>query len=103
MRISDTSVFRSPSTRFFSEIAAKRGKTAPETKPVQTPVATKPVATPVAWDPYPVSLRIRNWLEAFTLFQPALGQDAEFAEALCESLYAQARFLAHKINPLELG
>ena len=59
-----------------------------------------PCGTRLAWDPYPLSLRVCNWIRAYTLFQPALGEDPEFSRALRRSLYQQTRFLA---NDLEYG
>ena len=57
-----------------------------------------PIAAPLAWDPYPISLRLRNWIAAYTLFTPALEQDPKFALKLCHSLYSQALFLEDNLE-----
>ena len=62
-----------------------------------------PVATPVAWDSYPVSLRITNWIKAFTVFESAIRADEIFAEELLGSLYAQASFLEDNLEYHLLG
>jgi len=66
-------------------------------------IAACPVATPLAWDPYPTSLRLANWLKAYTLFGPALDKDPDFAQALRRSLYTQARFLEDNLEYHLLG
>jgi uncharacterized heparinase superfamily protein len=54
---------------------------------------TQPIGATPAWDPYPTSLRIRNWLRAQALFEEALRDDLFFARAWLESLYSQAIYL----------
>lgn len=56
-------------------------------------IAACPVATPTAWDAYPTSLRIVNWIRAYTLFSPCLEDDAQFSAELRRSIFIQARFL----------
>jgi hypothetical protein len=62
-----------------------------------------PVATPIAWDSYPISLRVSNWLKAYTLFEPALKTDITFAAELRRSLYLQAHFLENHLEYHLLG
>jgi len=52
-----------------------------------------PVATAVAWDAYPVSLRLNNWLRAYTVFEANLNEDKDFAARLRASIYNQALYL----------
>ncbi len=52
-----------------------------------------PVAMPVAWDAYPISLRINNWLRAYSVFANFLSEDKTFASQLRASLYNQALYL----------
>lgn len=70
---------------------------------VEAWIAACPVAVPLAWDPYPTSLRLTNWLKAYTLFAPALEKDPDFAAALRRSLYTQARFLEDNLEYHLLG
>lgn len=65
---------------------------------VQEWMAGCPVATPVAWDAYPTSLRMTNWIKAYTLFAPLLRKDDAFAAQLRQSLFVQASFLEHHIE-----
>ncbi|RIK42585.1 MAG: heparinase [Chloroflexi bacterium] len=62
-----------------------------------------PLATPLAWDPYPTSLRISNWIKAYTWFAPALCEDKQFATELRQSLFVQARFLEDNLEYHLLG
>lgn len=62
-----------------------------------------PIAVGPAWDPYPVSLRIRNWLRAHALFEPALHHDTVFSRQLLDSLYTQARYLEQFVEHHLLG
>jgi hypothetical protein len=66
-------------------------------------IAACPVAASLAWDPYPTSLRLTNWLKAYTLFGPALEKDPDFATVLRRSLYTQARFLEDNLEHHLLG
>ena len=52
-----------------------------------------PVATTAAWNPYPIALRVNNWLRAYTVFRPALELDTKFAADLRRSMYIQGVFL----------
>lgn len=65
---------------------------------VQEWIPACPVATPIAWDAYPTSLRITNWIKAYTLFEPLLHQDEAFAAQLRRSLFVQASFLANHVE-----
>jgi uncharacterized heparinase superfamily protein len=65
---------------------------------VEAWIAACPVAIPLAWDPYPTSLRLTNWLKAYTLFGPVLEKDPDFATVLRRSLYTQARFLEDNLE-----
>lgn len=62
-----------------------------------------PPATPVAWDPYPISLRVSNWLKAYSAMEGALQNDAEFAATLRSSIYNQMLFLEQNIEYHLLG
>jgi uncharacterized heparinase superfamily protein len=65
---------------------------------VQEWIESCPVATPIAWDAYPTSLRITNWIKAYTLFGPLLRTDEPFAAQLRRSLFVQASFLESHIE-----
>ncbi len=56
-------------------------------------IAGCPVATPTAWDAYPTSLRLANWLRAYSLFASRLEEDDVFATELRRSLFVQTSFL----------
>ena len=56
------------------------------------------LGTPVVWDPYPISLRLRNWFEAYNAFAAPLAQDAAFARELRQSLYQHAHFLEDNVE-----
>ncbi|MDH3254873.1 MAG: heparinase II/III family protein [Acidobacteriota bacterium] len=62
-----------------------------------------PIASAPAWDPYPTSLRIRNWLRAHALFAPALLGDTDFSRRFLDSIYSQARYLEHFVERHLLG
>ena len=62
-----------------------------------------PVATPLAWDPYPISLRITNWIKAYAWFAPALAEEEPFAVRLRQSIWSQARFLEDNLEYHLLG
>lgn len=62
-----------------------------------------PVGAEPAWDPYPTSLRIRNWLQAYSLFDSAIQQDSAFAQRFLEGLYSQARYLERFVEYHLLG
>ena len=62
-----------------------------------------PVAAPVAWDPYPISLRLSNWIKAYTLFEAELRHDPSFTQDLLGSLYVQAKFLEKNLEHHLLG
>jgi hypothetical protein len=66
-------------------------------------ISNCPIATPLAWDPYPLSLRIKNWIKAYTFFEPVLIEDVSFATELRRSLYAQASFLEDNLEFHLLG
>lgn len=57
----------------------------------------------VAWDPYPTSLRVSNWIKAYTYFGSKLNDDEQFAERLRSSLYAQLKFLADHLEYHVMG
>jgi len=57
----------------------------------------------IAWDPYPISLRVSNWIKAYTHFGLALEQDPEFAARLRNSLYAQTKFLSEHLEYHVMG
>ena len=44
-------------------------------------IAACPPVTPVAWHAYPMSLRIVNWIKAYSQMASAIEQDAEFCAA----------------------
>lgn len=52
-----------------------------------------PIPKGDAWHPYPVSLRIVNWLFALQLFADRLDQDATFATQIRVSLTEQVNYL----------
>lgn len=62
-----------------------------------------PIATPVAWDPYPISLRISNWMKAYTWFAAALQNDPEFAKGLQKTIYIQTLHLENNLEYHLLG
>lgn len=58
----------------------------------------------VVWEPYPVSLRLINWLQIFfAKYFRQLQADAEFREEIEESLGAQARWLNRRLEFRLLG
>ena len=61
-------------------------------------LAHNSAGAPDAWHPYPLSLRLVNWLHAAQLFAPALQADPAFATRLARSLGAQARFLCRNLE-----
>jgi uncharacterized heparinase superfamily protein len=62
-----------------------------------------PPGTPVAWDPYPTSLRVINWIKAYSWFSSELRNDCEFAEALRRSLWIQTHALEGQLEYHLLG
>jgi uncharacterized heparinase superfamily protein len=50
------------------------------------------------WHPYTVSLRVANWCQSFFVFENELGKEADFADLLRRSTYAQARFLSRNLE-----
>ncbi len=63
-----------------------------------------PTVRTVGWEPYPVSLRLINWLRTFLgKYYSRLQADAEFREELEESLGAQARWLNRRLEFRLLG
>jgi uncharacterized heparinase superfamily protein len=62
-----------------------------------------PVAKPVAWDSYPVSLRLSNWIKAYSLFEPAISKDIEFLKEFLQNLYVHASYLEKNIEYHLLG
>ncbi len=56
-------------------------------------IASCPVAAPRAWDSYPISLRLSNWLRAYTAFFNELESDRHFSRKLRKSMYTQTIFL----------
>lgn len=62
-----------------------------------------PVADGVAWDSYPVSLRISNWIKAYSLFEPEISNDRNFLEDFLKSLRVQASFLEDNLEYHLLG
>ena len=61
-------------------------------------IAACPPASPVAWHSYPASLRIVNWIKAYSLLTPTIEEDAEFARRMRRSLYAQVCFLTNHLE-----
>jgi len=59
-------------------------------------IAKNPPSTPLSWDPYPTSMRVRNWVRAYFLFEGAPG--STFWDSFLSSLYSQVRFLAHNLE-----
>lgn len=58
----------------------------------------------VAWEPYPVSLRLINWLRIFfAKYFRQLQVDAEFREEIEETIGAQARWLNRRLEFRLLG
>jgi uncharacterized heparinase superfamily protein len=70
---------------------------------VQEWMQSCPVAEPVAWDSYPVSLRISNWIKAYSLFEPEISQDSEFLADFYQSLYVHASYLEKNLEYHLLG
>lgn len=62
-----------------------------------------PPTTPIAWDPYPISLRVSNWIKAYAAFAPDLAGDEAFAVRLRNSIYNQVAFLEHNLEYHLLG
>ncbi|MGR3318021.1 MAG: heparinase II/III domain-containing protein, partial [Candidatus Anammoxibacter sp.] len=50
------------------------------------------------WEPYPVSLRIVNWIYAYNLFVDEMGKDAEFNIMFLKSIAIQTEFLSNNIE-----
>lgn len=65
-------------------------------------IAANPMPCGVAWDPYPVSLRIVNWLFALQFFADRLDQVPDFAEAVRVSLVEQVDYVMSNLE-LDLG
>ena len=55
------------------------------------------------WHPYTVSLRLVNWIYAFSLFDQLIEEDADFRVLLLTSVYTQARYLASNLEYHVLG
>ncbi len=62
-----------------------------------------PVAKPVAWDSYPVSLRLSNWIKAYSLFEPEISKDKDFLKEYLVSLYIHAAYLEKNLEYQLLG
>jgi uncharacterized heparinase superfamily protein len=62
-----------------------------------------PVAKPVAWDSYPLSLRLSNWIKAYSLFEPEISKDIEFLNEFLRSLYTHASYLEKNLEYHLLG
>ncbi len=56
-------------------------------------IASCPVAMPFAWDAYPISLRLNNWLRAYSVFNNELKNDEAFSQKLRQSMYIQTVYL----------
>ncbi len=50
------------------------------------------------WEPYPVSLRIVNWIYAYSFFKDNIRKDEDFEEKFKDSLAAQCEFLSKNIE-----
>ena len=61
-------------------------------------IQTCPIASPIAWDPYPVSLRISNWIAVFEVFRESIRDDKAFEKVFLESLHTQASYLEQNIE-----
>ena len=59
-------------------------------------IAKNPPGTPLSWDPYPTSIRVRNWMRAYYLFEGSAG--SAFWDTFLNSLYNQVRFLVHNLE-----
>lgn len=52
-----------------------------------------PVARAVAWDAYTISLRINNWLRAYSAFAHEFPNDEKFSQRIRASMYSQVLYL----------
>lgn len=62
-----------------------------------------PVAKPIAWDSYPVSLRLSNWIKAYSFFEPEISKDIDFLNEFLRSLYVHASYLENNLEYHLLG
>lgn len=60
---------------------------------VESWIAGNPPGLGDGWRPYPLSLRIVNWLYAFRAFEPDLAREPAFRQRLAESIGLQALYL----------
>lgn len=64
----------------------------------------RPSGRAAGWEPYPVSLRLINWLRIFRgKYSGQLGEDAVFRKVLEESVSLQARWLDRRLETRLLG
>ena len=56
------------------------------------------IGSGVGWEPYPVSLRIVNWIFAYYLFIEEINEDTEFKNSFIKSIAIQTEFLSNHIE-----
>lgn len=61
-------------------------------------IAENPVGRGNGWEPYPLSLRLVNWLYFYRFYESYFRGDDEFRTEFLNSLYRQYRFLARFIE-----
>ena len=66
-------------------------------------LAACPPGSAVAWDPYPISLRLTNWIKAYSWFSAFLDDDPDFSSALRRSLWVQTHALNGQLEYHLLG
>jgi len=66
-------------------------------------MAACPMGVGTAWDPYPTSLRIRNWIYAYTLVSDHVSRDGEFVRRWLDHLYSQTCYLERFLEYHLLG
>ena len=61
-------------------------------------IQANPQPVGMVWHAYPVSLRICNWIKAYSLLSDRLSADVEFTRSLRRSILTQARYLEDNLE-----
>ncbi len=64
----------------------------------QNPRGTRP-----GWEPYPIALRLTNWLSIYTRLEREFAADEDFRGSFIRALWEQYDFLAHHLEKDLLG
>jgi uncharacterized heparinase superfamily protein len=61
-------------------------------------IKENPIGKGIGWEPFPLSMRVVNWIYASSFFKDQMAQEIDFQRTFIRSLYLQVAFLSRNLE-----